>query len=564
VTTVQQLDSQRVLLQRRWAALRVERSSWFEHWREISDFLLPRSGRFLTTDRNRGEKRHNNIYDSTGTKALRVLSAGMMSGMTSPARPWFRLATSDPDLMESDPVKFWLDDVSELMRTVFERSNTYRALHTQYEELGAFGTSADIILSNFQRVVHHYPLTIGEYAIGTNAEGEVTTLYREFDMTVSQIVRQFGLQNCSDTVKALWDRQQYDQWVPVIHAIEPREERDLQMYDARSMAFASCYIESGSDKPEQMLRCSGFKRFPGIVPRWAVSGGDIYGNSPGMESLGDVKQLQHEQIQKGTGIDYMVKPPLQVPSSYKNTEVNYLPGGVTFIDSAGQNAGIREAMKVNLDLNHLLADIQDVRQRINSTFFSDLFLLISNDQRSDITAREIAERHEEKMLMLGPVLERLHNEMLSPLIDVTFEKMVDAHIIPPPPQEMQGMELKVEFVSVLAQAQRAVGLSSMDRLLGTVGQMAQFKPEVLDKLDTDEIVDRYADMLGVDPQLIVADDKVALIRADRAKQQQQAQAAAMAPQAAQTAKTLSETDTEGKNALTDTMNRLTGYNGNAA
>lgn len=161
--------------------------------------------------------------------------------------------------------------------------------------------------------------------------------------------------------------------------------------------------------------------------------------------------------------------------------------------------------------------------------------------------------------MLGPVLERLHNEMLNPLIDMTFDYMIEAHIVPPPPQEMHGMDLNVQFVSVLAQAQRAVGTQSVDRLLGTVGSMAQLKPEVLDKLDGDQIVDAYAEMLGVDPNLIVADDKVAIIRADRAKKEAAMQQAAMMQQAADTAQRLGSAQTTEGTALGDLMSQFSGY-----
>jgi hypothetical protein len=208
-------------------------------------------------------------------------------------------------------------------------------------------------------------------------------------------------------------------------------------------------------------------------------------------------------------------------------------------------------------LDFLLADIQDVRVRVKETFYEDLFMMIANDTRSNITAREIAERHEEKLIMLGPVLERLHNEMLSPLIDITFEKMIEAGIMPTPPQELQGVDLNVEFVSMLAQAQRAVGTGAVDRLLGTIGAMAQFKPEVVDKLDADQLVDKYSDMLGVDPDLILADDKVAIIRQQRAQQQAAMQQAAMATEMANTAKTLADTSTEDGSALSDITRQFT-------
>lgn len=537
-----------------------ERSTWFPQWQEISRYLLPRNGRFLVTDRNRGEKRHNQIYDSTGTRALRVLAAGLMAGMTSPARPWFRLATADTELMKFDPVKVWLNDVTELMRQIFARSNTYRALHMIYEEIGGFGTGSTIILPDFGDVIRHYPLTVGEYAIATDHRGEVNTLYREFEMTVAQMVGQFSRDKCSTTVKSMFDAGRLDAWVPVTHVIEPRADRDPRSKLARDMAIASCYYESGASS-EQFLRESGFKRFTALCPRWAATGGDVYGNSPGMEALGDIKQLQHQQLRKGQGIDYMVKPPVQLPVSMKNQEFNSLPGGASYVDSS-VGGGIKNSFEVKLRLDHLLEDIRDVRGRIDETFYKNLFMMLAMDQRSNITAREVAERHEEKLLMIGPVLERLHNELLKRKIDITFDEMILAGIVPPPPPEMNGQELNVEFISMLAQAQRAIGVGSVDRFVMAMGQIAQFKPGVLDKFDEDEWADKYGDMLGIDPTLIVADDKVAIVRQARAQQQQAAAKQQQMAEAAKTAQTLSQTPTGGApNALQDIVSNFSGYGG---
>jgi hypothetical protein len=482
----------------------------------------------------------------------------MMSGMTSPARPWFRLGTNDPDLMKYQPVKIWLNDMTMLMHEIYQKSNTYRALHSMYEELGAFGTAASIILPDYDNVIHHYPLTIGEYAIATNWKGEVTTLYREFQKTVAELVKEFGIKNVTPTVKNLYDRGSLDQWVTIIHAIEPRSDRDPTKSDNLNMAWKSIYFEVGSDN-DKYLSESGFKRFPAVAPRWAVTGGDIYGNSPGMEALGDIKQLQHEQLRKAQGIDFKTNPPLQVPNSLKNRDVERLPGGVTYVDQNGPSMGIRTAFDVNIDLQHLLIDIQDVRQRIQSSFYADLFLMLANQQDSRMTATEVAERHEEKLLMLGPVLERLQNELLNPLIDITFDHVMEAKIGPPPPDELQGQEINIELISMLAQAQKAIGTNSIDRFVGSVGAVAQFKPEVLDKIDTDKYVDIYADSLGIDPELILGDEQVQSIRDSRAQAQAQAQKAANLEQSANVAQKLGSIDTSQPNALTDVTSQFSGY-----
>lgn len=531
-----------------------ELSSWKPHWEELSKFVLPRTGRFLTTDRNRGTRRHNNIIDSTATRGLQVLEAGLMAGATSPARPWMRLTAPDPELNQYHPVKEWLHEVTDRMLRVFAQSNTYRALPRIYSECALYGTAASIVTSDFKSVIHHHVLTAGQYAISTDSNERVNCLYREFDMTVGQMVQEFGFEEVSLSVQNQFRNGNLEDWRTVCHAIEPREDRKIDSKSNKDMPFRSVYWEQGKSGADvnTVLRESGFQRFPAIVPRWAVSGQDIYGNGPGQASLGDVKQLQHEQRRKGQILDHVTQPPTQGPPLMKNKEVDTLPGGHTEVD--GNSAGIRPLWQVNPDLQGLLFDIQDVRGRINSAYFADLFLMLASTTKS-MTATEVAERHEEKLLMLGPALERLHHEGLEPLIDITFNHMFEAGLIPEPPQELSGVSLQVEFVSMLAQAQRAVGASTDDRFIGMIQGLSQSHPEALDKLNTDSFLDDYADKLGVNPSHIRGTEEVQELRLARDQ--------AMAAQAqldaeSQQSNVVKNMAKAASDAPPDALNQLTG------
>jgi hypothetical protein len=402
---------------------------------------------------------------------------------------------------------------------------------------------------------------------------------------VAELVKEFGYENCSDNTKNLYDNGNLDVWRTVLHAIEPNVDRDPSKADAANMAWTSTYIELGGASDSQqssnqgafvggnraILRVSGFKKFRVVAPRWSTYGGDIYGNSPAMDALGDIRQLQHEQLRKAQGIDKMTNPPLQAPTSLKNHDTDTLPGGISYVDAASPQGGIRTLYEVNLNLQYLLEDIQDVRQRIRSTFYEDLFLMLANNTNPNMTATEVAELHEEKMLMLGPVIERLHDELLRPLIEAIFDMLVEANLLPPPPQELQGMQLQVEFVSILAQAQKQIGTNAIDKFtmaLGAIAQMqieAQQPPTVLDNFDPDGWYEVYSDAQGVDPQINIDPDKRDAMRAQRAQQAAAAQAAAAAQQSAETAKTLGAVPTQGgaSNSMADIMSSLTGYTGGA-
>ena len=307
------------------------------------------------------------------------------------------------------------------------------------------------------------------------------------------------------------------------------------------------------------LRESGFRHFNVLAPRWHKVGNDVYGQSPAMDALGDSRQLQHQHLRKANAIDYQTKPPIQLPTSARGQENNLLPGGVSFFDvTDGRNAA-RTMWDVQLNLQHLREDIQDTRERIRSAMYSDLFLMLANIDNSNMTATEVAERHEEKLVQLGPVLERLHNELLAPLVENTFARCLEVGMVPTPPKELQGAELQVEFISTLAQAQRAIGVNSIDRFVANLGVIAQFKPDVLDKFDQDKWADSYSDMMGIDPEMIVSNEKVALARKSRAEQAARMQQAEQAAVEAKAAQSLGSVKTDSPNLATDMLSQVQGY-----
>lgn len=543
-------ESLKERLGKQFAQLDNDRASFVSHWRELSEFIDPRGSRFLTSDANRNDRRNSRIVDPSASLAADTLSSGMMSGITSPARPWFRLATPDPDMMDYGPVKVWLETVQNRMNDMFNKSNLYQSLPLLYSSLGNYSTGAMAVLEDDDDIIRTVPFPIGSYHLANSARGSVDTCYRKFSMTVRQLVMQFGKDNVSMSVKGMWESGNYEQWVEVMHAVYPNVDRDTGRMDSKNKPWKSVYYEVGGDN-DKLLHESGFDEFPIIAPRWTVNGEDVYGSKcPGMTALGQIKALQLEQKRKSQIIDKVTNPPMVGPSSLKNQRVSLLPGDITYIEQMTQQDGFRPAYQVNPDMSGLLADIQDTRQIIDRCYFVDLFRMLQSINTRSMPVEAVIEMKEEKLLMLGPVLERLNDEALNPLIDRAFSLMARKNMLPPPPEVMQGMPLRIEYISVMAQAQKSIGLSSLTQAVGFIGQLAQVKPEALDKLNIDEAIDSYAEMSGVSPTVILPQEQVDQIRQQRAQQQQQMQAAAMAQAAAQGAKTLSETQTSEPSALT--------------
>jgi hypothetical protein len=546
--------SPRQRLLRRWGALKQERSTWEAHWRDLSRYLLPRNGRFLVEDRNKGLKRHNDLLDGTATWALRVMAAGMMAGATSPARPWFKLRAQDPALNKRHDVQLWMEDATNAVQGVFRKAKTYPSLHQIYGELGCFGTGCNFLADDPKTVLRHHPITIGEYAIATDSTGDVNTVFREFGMTVEQMVEAFGRDNVSQQVRDQYDRVDYDLWHNVLHAIYPRKTRDLTKRDNRNMRFASCYVEVGGNEHPNLLRESGFEEMPAIVPRWDVAGGDIYGNSPGMEALGEVMGLQFKQLRLAKGIDYQTDPPLLLPETLSGRDNEALPGGRVYANAADAGT-IKSLFEVRLDLSHLDRVIERSQGMVSRIFYADMFLMIANSSdTTQRTAAEIAERHEEKLVMLGPVLERQQDDVQRPLVDRAFMGLLKGGALPPLPPDLIGQELEVEFVSAIAQAQQAVGTHASDRFVMALGAVAALpgKQDVLDKFDHDEWADRYSQQLGVDPHLVISTSEVAIIRKARNDALAAKEQVAAVQQASVAARNLSASPTTGEpTALTD-------------
>lgn len=572
IETGYQGESKRQRANRRLFALREERQSWVNHYRDLADHFLPRRGRWLTEGDNsnsRGEKRNNKLLDISSRLAARTLSSGMMAGLTSPARPWFRLTTQDPDLAEYAPVKDWLYRTTDRLREIYARSNFYNALPVLYSELGVFGTAPILMDEDDEDVIRCYPFTVGSYYIAQSARGQVDTFYREDVMTVRQVYQKFvrakaDERNLSTRVIDAYRYNRLEEKVRIVHGMEPNTERDPRYVDRLNMPIRSCYWEMDAPEGEdKFLRESGYEEQALLCPRWETSAEDSYGMSPAMDALGGARALQYAKRQKMKAIDKHVDPPMVGHPDMKKHRSSLIPGDVTYagFTPTGGAPLFQPAYVIKPEIAALLEDIRDERELVRRAMYEDLFLMLAMSDRREITAREIAERHEEKLLMLGPVLERLNDEMLDPAIDRTFAIAMRQGQIPIPPEELDGTELKVEYISILAQAQRMVTTGAIERLVGFAGEMSKVAPEAFDKIDADQAIDEYAEALGAPPTVVRSDEDVAALRAQRQQQQAQAQMAAMAQpaaQASQAVKNLSEAPVGQDSTALDNLLRSVG------
>jgi hypothetical protein len=545
-------EAYRKYAQERIEALRTVRMTWFLHWRELSNHILPRRYKWLISanDRSRGAEINTNIIDSTGTLAARTLASGMMNGITSPTRPWFKLRIEGYE--EDYAVQSWLSDCERRMLTVFQASNFYQAMATMYFDLVVFGSGCIIIYENYDNIIHCFNPCLGEFFFDLNNNLEVGTVAREFTLTYSQMVEEFGEEKVSVEVRRGYEQGALKSHEKKIGHIIERNTSGFSIVPSK-FPYREVYWEIGSPN-NSLLRANGFYDWPCMTPRWDVQSNDPYGRSPGMDALGDIKQLQKETLRKAQAIDKMVNPPMLADVQLKNQPMSLLPGGMTYVSGLGRDReGARPIYTVMPPIAEMMQDIREVQQRIKITFHNDLFTGIT-DIQTVRTATEIDARREEKLVLLGPVLERIQSahEGLGSGIDRVWGIMWRGRLFPDPPPTLLGAptNIQVDYISMLAMAQKGIATAGIEKLWGFAGNLAAVRPQILDKLSEDQTIDEYAAALGVSPKIIVSDEDAAATRAARAAKEEAAQAVELAATGAEGAKTLSETEVGGgANAL---------------
>ena len=510
-------------LLKRFGKLVTQRQTWESHWQEVSDYMMPRKAD-VTKRRSPGDKRSELIFDSSPLHAVELLSASLHGMLTNPSTPWFSLKFKNIDLPDEDAANEWLQDSTEKMYEAFNRSNFQQEIFELYHDLITFGTAAMFIEEDEDDVVRFSTRHIGEIYISENNKGKVDTVFRKFKLTARACIQQFGEQNVSKTTRGIALKDPYEE-VTILHVVYPRENYDPRKKDNKNMPFASCYIEV--DSKEQISE-SGFNEFPYVVPRYLKASFEIYGRSPAMTALPDVKMLNEMAKTTIKAAQKQVDPPLLVPDDGFILPVRTVPGGLNFYRS-----GTRDRIEpLNIGANNPLGLNMEEQRRnaIRDTFYVNQLMMQNGPQ---MTATEVVQRNEEKMRLLGPVLGRLQSELLKPMIDRTFAILLRKKLFKQVPDFLSGQDIQIEYVSPLAKAQRSSELQSIMRAIEIFGSLSRVAP-VFDHVNIDNLVSHLADIVGVPAKVLNSKAEVNAIRqqkqqqADQQMQMQQLQQVAQA------------------------------------
>lgn len=497
-------------LDKRYKTLQTQRSNWEKHWQELADYMLPRKAD-ITKKRTQGDKRTELIFDGTAIHAVELLSSSLHGMLTSPSTPWFSMRYRDPALQNDDAANEWLEVCLDQMYQHFNRSNFQQEIHELYYDLVVFGTAAfyvDLDNDGLRFASRH----IAEVCISEDGRGSVDTVYRKFEMTARAMAMQFGEKNLSDKCKKDLENDPYAEH-KIVHAVFPRKE--TKGNTGKDKPVASIYYEEAT---KNLLSESGFDEFPFMVPRFVKDSVSTYGRSPAMTALPDVKMLNKMSEVTIKAAQKQIDPPLMVPDDSFMMPIRTTPGALNFYRS-----GTRERLEpLQIGANNPLglAMENERRNAIRQAFYVDQ-LLMSNGPT--MTATEVLQRNEEKMRLLGPVLGRLQSELLQPLISRSFALLLRSGQLPAAPEQLQGQDIDIEYVSPLAKAQRLTDLQSMLRGFEVMMQVAEIAP-VMDYLDSDKLVQYLVEVTGIPARVIRGNDEVAQIRQEQA-QAAEAQAA---------------------------------------
>jgi hypothetical protein len=506
-------------LKRRYDTLKggSERVNVEAHWQEIGEVISPRKVDFVG-QRTRGEKQLTKVFDPTGILANDMLAAGLHGMATNPASKWFSLRIvggqimdengQSEDLNEAPAVQQYLADVEDIMwqRIYQPGSNFTTAIHENYLDLGAFGTAVLYVGQRDDGGLMFEGRSLAECVFAENSEGRVDTVFRKTSYTVrqmKQMQKQHGW-TISDRVEKLYEEEKFDDDVVVIHAVYPRVEREYGKKDVSNMPWASCYFEHESCEELEM---SGFPEFPYLVSRWSKYAGELYGRGPGMTALPDVKMLQAMALTKIKLLQKAADPPMWLRDDGVVGGTRTMPGGINYW-RGNPNDGVMLQPVSMQGIQAIVEDIQNIREQVLKVFYADLMRMTD---RADMTATEVIQRTSEQMRLFGPLIGRLESEMLGPLVERVFGILTRQGLLPEAPQEIQGHEFTVEYVSPIATAQKqqsANGIVQVMQLISMFGPDAAMQV-IQTNLDVNKLFAWLWDLFNNDPDLLKDNEQIA-------------------------------------------------------
>lgn len=523
---------------RQYEQMEGDRGTWEEHWREIAERILPRQNWFNASSKTPGEKRTEKIFDSTAALALERFAAAMESMLTPRTQKWHRLRTGDEALDSNHEVRTYLDRVTEILFNVrySPDANFASQLHEAYMSLGAFGTGALFIDDVPGLGIRYKSINLSEIYVAEDSAGKVDKVIRKFPLTARQAAQKWGFDALPQKLKTTLEKEPEREF-EFLHAVLPNEEQIYGRQDFRGMPYSSFYV---CHETRSLMSEGGYNTFPYAVSRYVTAPKEIYGRSPAMTVLPDVKMLNEMSKTVIRAAHKQVDPPLLLQEDGVLQAFNARPGALNYggVDEQGrQNVQpLQTGARVDIGLDMM----NQRREVINDAFLITLFQILV--ETPSMTATEAMLRAQEKGALLAPTMGRQQSEMLGPLIERELDILGRAGALPEMPEALREMEgeVEIEYVSPLNRSQRAEEGVAILRTIEAMGPLAQIDPSVMMVFDAQRVARELSEINGVPQKVLRSEEEMQEMLNEQQQAAEAQQLLAAAPAAANSAKALAE------------------------
>ena len=499
------------------------RENWDSHWEECARYILPRKEDDIYKSGSPGEKRGNVlIYDSTAPHANELLASALHGMLTNATLKWAELTTGDAALDNMKPVREWLQNAENVIHRSLENSNFHTEVHEYYIDLGCFGTGTVFIEEDKEQDLNFKAAPVWDSFIEEDHKGDINCVYRRLSLTGRQILDKFDEKELDPELVEKLEKKETEKY-EVIHRIKPYNGDDKLKKD-KKFTIDSVYVIK---KWCKVLEDDGYREKPFIAGRWTKTSDEVYGRSPGMKSLPDIKMINRMKATTIRSAEKTIDPPLLVPDDSVFGPVNVNPGGLTYYRSGSTDR--IEPLQTGSRIDFGYQAIADIQVAIRQAFFIDQLQLNEGPQ---MTATEVRQRTQEKLRLLGPILARQQHEFLRPLIDRVFGILYRKGRFGEVPPELEGRLISVRYSSQIAKAQRTSESDNLNLALGSIAPLIEMDPGIMDNIDGDIALKDALRTFGVNEKILRSDDERDNMREQRAQLQQQQLAMQMQEQQA--------------------------------
>lgn len=522
--------------------LKSNRADFDSYYQTLHNYFYV-EGANITTKKNKGAE-INMLLDATSLNSGDVLASGLANYLTPEASKWVFLQHSNPALRDNKEVKQWCQDTTEEVLFTLSRSNFYNQMPIFYKASGVYGTAGLFCEKDFDDGVRFYNIPINKLYLTEDARERPNEFYLKFEYTAEQAISRFG-DVCSDEIKECYaSGRNNDKKFEFICYFGKRLERDPRKIDTANMPVRMVWVDA---KTKKKMAESGFNSMPCVAHRFYKQPQIVYGYSPAMKALPYVRLvntmtdtiLRSSMKQADPAFALPDDAFLGVPN-FNPRQINYYQRGK--LSPKDDIFPIGNFGNLAIGLNEL----QYYQAQIEKLMFVDTFQAFQAITKQ-MTVPEVMERISEKMTLLGPAVGRYMNDVLQPLIEKVVLILYESNSLPRLPDVMmQDPNFEVKFVGRLVQTQRQSELNNIVNAMALSGQIAQFNPEVLDKINADEALNDIFDISGVSARILKSDAEVQQIRKARAEAAAEQNKLLAMQQGANIYKTASEGDRNAK------------------